>query len=273
MINTKILSFLIVTLVLLIVACSETPSTTHRLYDHGGIIRTDTTQKIITLVFTGGDYADGGTVILATLNFRGIKGAFFFTGEFYRNPAFSGLIHDLKKHGHYLGAHSDEHLLYCDWTQRDSTLVTRTEFREDVDNNYAEMARFGIRKQEAPWFLPAFEWYNDTIAAWTNELGLTLVNFSPGTYSNADYTTPDMGKRYLDSETIFQRILDYEERRGLNGFLLLTHIGTDPRRTDKFYPRLDGLIVELKKRGYRFVSLPDAMGDIHHQDTKGTKFF
>ncbi|MCF7802404.1 MAG: polysaccharide deacetylase family protein [Candidatus Marinimicrobia bacterium] len=262
--NSKIFSFLTATLILLIAACSERTTTLHRVYDHGGIIRTDTTQKIITLVFTGGDYADGGRAILETLNSYGIKGAFFFTGDFYRNPDYSKLIRDLKQDEHYLGAHSDRHLLYCDWSKRGSTLVTQTEFREDVESNYAEMARFGIRKQDAPWFLPAFEWYNDTISAWTNELGLTLVNFSPGTYSNADYTTPDMGKRYLDSETIFQRILDYEAQHGLNGFLLLTHIGTDPRRTDKFYHQLDKLIVELHNRGYRFVSLPEALGNVHH---------
>ncbi|MCF7797120.1 MAG: polysaccharide deacetylase family protein [Lentisphaeria bacterium] len=264
MMNAKIFSLLTAACILLITACSKKTPSLHRVYDHGGIIRTDTTRKIITLVFTGGDYADGGTLILETLNSYNIRGAFFFTGDFYRNSDFSPLIRNLKKEGHYLGAHSDRHLLYSDWRKRDSTLVTRAEFREDVENNYAEMARFGITKQDAPWFLPAFEWYNDTIAAWTRELGLSLVNFSPGTYSNADYTTPDMGKRYLDSETIFQRILDYEVKNGLNGFLLLTHIGTDPRRTDKFYHRLDALITELQDRGYQFASLPEAMGGIHH---------
>ncbi len=39
-------------------------------------------------------------------------------------------------------------------------------------------------------------WYNAQISAWTAERGLTLVNFTPGTRSNADYTTPDMGDRY-----------------------------------------------------------------------------
>lgn len=250
---------------LFFINCAENADVSHRVWDHGGIVRADTTQKALTLVFTGGDYADGGRVILETLGRHQIKGAFFFTGDFYRNPKFSTLIFDLKNQGHYLGAHSDQHLLYCDWVNRDSTLVSRAEFIEDVENNYAEMERYGILKQDAPWFLPAYEWYNDTIAAWTEQLGLTLVNFSPGTYSNADYTTPDMGDRYLDSETIFQRILTYESRNGLNGFLLLTHIGTDPSRTDKFYHRLEELIVELQERGYRFISLREALGEVKQE--------
>ena len=124
-------------------------------------------------------------------------------------------------------------------------------------NNYSEMKKFGIERAEAPFFLPPYEWYNDSISVWTDELGLTLMNFSPGTYSNADYTTPEMGERYLSSEEIYNRILSLEEKdpNGLNGFILLLHIGTDPRRTDKFYFKLDDLIKELQAKGYYFISL------------------
>jgi peptidoglycan/xylan/chitin deacetylase (PgdA/CDA1 family) len=83
---------------------------------------------------------------------------------------------------------------------------------------------------------------------------LTLVNFTPGTLSNADYTVPGGDGRYVPSDTIFQRVLSYEAGApgGLKGFLLLTHIGTDPRRVDKFYDRLDRLVTVLKGRGYEF---------------------
>ena len=42
---------------------------------------------------------------------------------------------------------------------------------------------------------------------------------------------------------------------GLNGFILLTHPGTDPRRPDKFYKKLDELITILQNRNYRFTLL------------------
>lgn len=35
--------------------------------------------------------------------------------------------------------------------------------------------------------------------------------------------------------------------------LLLTHIGTDTKRIDKFYKKLDQLIITLQQKGYRFV--------------------
>jgi endoglucanase len=223
----------------------------------GGIIRTDRTIREIHLVFTGHEFADGGETILGVLKKHGVKASFFFTGDFYRNEQFSPLISSLKKDGHELGAHSDKHLLYCSWEKRDSLLVTKESFQNDVLSNYRELKRFGIERSAARTFLPPYEWYNDSISSWTKELGLVLVNFTPGTYSNADWTHPELGSQYLSSDSIFSRILRYEATKpdGLNGFLLLTHIGTDARRKDKFYLRLDDLIAALKTKGYRFTPL------------------
>jgi peptidoglycan/xylan/chitin deacetylase (PgdA/CDA1 family) len=182
---------------------------------------------------------------------------FFFTGDFYRTPENENIIKKLIENGHYLGAHSDKHLLYAPWEKRDSLLLTQEEFIEDLKSNYEEMRKFGIEKNNAKYFLPPYEWYNQEIANWTNALGLTLINYTPGTYSNADYTYPEQGENYLSSQEIFKRILKYEEKdpNGLNGFFLLTHVGTDERRSDKFYNYLDKLISELKVRGYSFTKL------------------
>ena len=228
----------------------------------GAIVRGDTTKKEIALVFTGDEFADGGLVIRKTLRERRVPASFFLTGRFYRNPAFHGLIKGLRADGHYLGAHSDEHLLYCDWGKRDSLLVTEGQFRTDLENNYKRMRRFGIRKQDAQFFLPPYEWYNAQITRWTRKAGLTLVNFTHGTRSTADYTYSEMGKSYRNSDEIYRSILEHERLspHGLNGFILLVHIGTDPRRTDKFYDRLDRLIRELEGKGYTFRRIDDLLG-------------
>lgn len=159
--------------------------------------------------------------------------------------------------GHYLGSHSDKHLLYCDWTNRDSLLVTRKEFDTDIQQSYKELARFGVTKLKAHYFLPPYEWYNDSIVEWTAQQGLQLVNYSQGTRSTADYTYPEMEGKYVASKDIYNSIFEYEKKSaaGLNGFILLVHIGTDPRRKDKFYKMLPQLISELKQKGYTFVSI------------------
>lgn len=232
-----------------------------KIISHGGIVRGDTTLKKIALVFTGDSFGEGGKFIVKNLKKQNIHGSFFLTGNFYRNKNFKNAISQLIKDGNYMGSHSDKHLLYCDWTKRDSLLVTQQQFTDDLNNAYKELAEWGIEKNQAHYYLPSFEWYNDSIAAWAKDLGLQLVNFTPGTRSNADYTFPGMGSRYLSSDTIFHSILNYEMKstNGLNGFILLVHIGTDPRRTDKFYKHLPQLISELKKRGYRFERIDELL--------------
>jgi endoglucanase len=233
----------------------------NRVISYGGIIRGDTTVKKIALVFTGDEFADGGDYIATVLNQQNIQGSFFLTGNFYRNPKLKSIIKKLKNNGNYLGSHSDKHLLYCAWENRDSLLVTHKQFTQDLLNAYHELSEWGIDKNEAHYFLPPYEWYNDSIAAWTKHMGLQLVNFSPGTRSNADYTYPEMGNKYVSSDIIMNSILKYEHQssNGLNGFILLLHIGTDSRRTNKFYFKLPHLIRELKNRGYEFVRIDELL--------------
>ncbi|MGV3530074.1 MAG: polysaccharide deacetylase family protein [Flavisolibacter sp.] len=226
----------------------------------GAIIRGDTSQKKIALVFTGHEFAEGGPFIRELFKKEKVKASFFFTGDFYRNAAFHDLITDLEKDGHYLGAHSNKHLLYCDWVKRDSLLVTKEQFQHDLEQNYAEMKKFGTTKHDAHFFLPPYEWYNDSIAAWTKNRGLQLINFTPGTLSHADYTTPDE-KNYRSNAVIFKSILDYETKSpsGLNGFMLLMHAGTDAKRTDKFYRQLPALLKWLKTNGYELVAVDELL--------------
>lgn len=236
----------------------NTISTEKNKYVHGGIIQTDPDKKQITLIFSGHEFADGFETIVSTLKKQKAPASFFFTGDFYRNPAHKKLIQELKNDGFYLGAHSDKHLLYCAWEKRDSLLVDKATFLTDLKGNYQEMSKFGVKNSNAPFYLPPFEWYNDSISAWSKEVGIQLINFTPGTYSNADYTIPTM-KNYLPSKEIYQRIMQAEKNNSLNGNVMLFHIGTSEKRTDKFYPYLDTLIKELKKRNYTFISLNKAI--------------
>jgi peptidoglycan/xylan/chitin deacetylase (PgdA/CDA1 family) len=232
-----------------------------QLRERGAIIRGDQHAKKIALVFTGDEYGDGAHYIAHTLQQQHIHASFFLTGNFYRNARFTPVINELKQEGNYLGSHSDRHLLYCDWEKRDSLLVTHHLFEEDLKRSYGQLRKWSIDYKSAPYFLPPYEWYNDTIAEWTSRMGLQLVNYSPGTRSNADYTYPEMGTKYVDSKTILQSILQYEERspQGMNGFILLLHIGTDIRRKDKFYFYLPELIGELRRRGYDFTRIDELL--------------
>ncbi len=226
----------------------------------GGITRGDTASKKIALVFTGDEFAEGGTVIADALQKHEIQATFFLTGRFYRTRANRQIIERLVKDGHYLGPHSDAHLLYADWNDRDKTLVTRGQFEKDLNDNFAAMRPFGIDRRKTPIFMPPYEWYNREISEWTEAMGHHIVNFTPGTSSNADYTTPE-DKNYRTSEEIMSRIKEYEAKdpHGLNGFILLTHIGAGPKRPDPFHNRIDELITWLREKGYEPVRIDELL--------------
>lgn len=256
---TYLLPGIAILMIPLLEACKQSGEPVHQMH-HGGIVRGDTTSTELALVFTGDEFADGGPHMLQVLSDLQMKASFFLTGRFYKNPAFGDLLQELVRHGHYMGAHSDQHLLYCSWEDRDSLLVDRSLFQQDLLDNYKAMETFGVAMEEAPYFLPPYEWYNDSIALWTLELGLQLVNYTSGTLSHTDYTIPGT-RAYRSSAEIYSSILEYESASdaGLNGFILLVHIGTAPERTDKFYLHLKGLLEELRSRGYRFKRIDELL--------------
>lgn len=235
-------------------AAHLTTQTDNNIYQDGGIIKTDPSVKHIDFVFTAADKADGAERIISTLRKYNIKGGFFFTGEFFE--MYPDVVRRLVAEGHYVGSHSYGHPLYAPWGNRDSLLVTRQEFNEDIFKSYKVLREFGITN--APYFIPPYEHYNATISSWARQLGLQVINYTPGTLTNGDYTTPEM-KRYFSSKEILGRIWEYErtDPNGLNGHIMLIHFGTDPARTDKFYDKLPGLIRELRRKGYSFTPLKD----------------
>ncbi len=222
--------------------------------DRGCIVRGPRDKKVIALEFTGGNFADGGTTILETLDKHDIKASFFFIGDFFRNPEFRPIIERIRDEGHYLGPHSDQHPLYASWEEPPKLLISKEEFNADIDANMATLAKFGVSPEKARYFIPPYEHYTQEISDWTAERGMVLINLTRGTRTHADYMQDDDPK-YIASEEMVKSVLDYEQKDpdGLNGFLLLMHIGAGPGRTrDHLYNYLDDLLVELKRRGYSF---------------------
>jgi len=105
------------------------------LDSEGALVRNNPEEKKVYLIFSAHEYADGGKVVAQTLKKHQAKASFFLTGTFYNNPENKPLINELIADGHYLGAHSDGHLLYADWTKRDSSLVSQKQFSDDLKAN------------------------------------------------------------------------------------------------------------------------------------------
>jgi peptidoglycan/xylan/chitin deacetylase (PgdA/CDA1 family) len=228
----------------------------HEQWIQGALVRKDSTVKKIYLVFTGDEFGEGLQTIYNSLEKHRVKGSFYLTGRFYRNKTYQPLLRKLQQQGHYLGAHSDAHLLYNDWNDRKKTLVTRDSAISDYRRNLAAMKAAGLSISKQPSFIPPYEWWNSEVAQWFRTEKVSLVSFTPGTGTNADYTWPEMGAAFRSTEKILQNLYAYETARGLNGTILLIHAGTDPRRKDKLYDQLDTLISTLTQKGYSFHPIP-----------------
>lgn len=221
---------------------------------YGAVIGFDKAFPNIYLIFSADEHFEGASHILNVLSAKNVKASFFLTGRCLRSKENQKVIKRIVADNHYLGPHSDAHLLYADWGKRDSLLITKKTFRKDLEKNLKAITQLGISKDSVRWFLPPYEWYNQPIVDWTREMNMEVVCFTPGVGTNADYTTPQMSN-YKSSKALIGRLLRFEETKGLNGAVILIHPGVHPDREDKLYMHLGDIIDELRKRGYHFKSL------------------
>ena len=221
---------------------------------YGAIVRIEPQKKNIYLVFTADSMFQGGEKILKTLKKEKVKGSFFLTGNCLRMNEHRKLINEIIKAGHYVGGHSDRHLLYCAWENRDSMLVSRELLVADLRQNARELEHFDVTTDDSRWYLPPYEYYNEECVDLIENMGYRVLNYTPGSATPADYTTPSM-KNYQSSQKLIDRLYTFEKAVGLNGAVILVHPGVDDSRTDRLYNRLGEIIQYLKKKGYSFKSL------------------
>ena len=225
----------------------------------GGVIRGDVEAKRLALMFTGDQFGESATPILDALAKRQIKGSFFLTGGFVKQESLRPAMRRMVEEGHYVGPHSDSHPLYAPWDDRRQSLVTAGFFKDDLQKNIDGLRAAGALAAGAPiLFVPPYEWYNAEQVAWSDAMGVGLINFTPGSGSNRDYAR-EGDRVFVPSQQILDDVLAYEQKdpHGLNGFLLLLHLGSG--RRDPFHPRLGALCDELTRRGYEFARVDELL--------------
>ncbi len=222
--------------------------------DYDCVIRIRPQSKDIYLVFTADSMFQGGEKVLKALKKHKIKGSFFFTGNALRLQEHKEIIEKIIKDEHYVGGHSDSHMLYAEWSNRDSLIVTHQQILDDIIANAKELEKFGVTKENSQWFLPPYEYYNDESVRLTESLGYKVLNYTPGTATPADYTTPLMAS-YKTSQQLIDKLYEFEQKNGLGGAIILIHPGVNEERVDRLYDRLGEIIQYLEKKGYSFKSL------------------
>ena len=221
---------------------------------YGATVRIGTDRKVIHLIFSACETFEGAPHVIQTLDKHKIKGSFFLTGKCLRKEEFKPVIKEIIRKGNFVGAHSDMHLLYAPWDSRETSLVTPDSLIADLRQNMVELEKYGIDISQVRYFLPPYEYYNSEHVNLIEAEGQTVINFTSGLRTAADYTTPDM-PNYRSSQELIDQLFDFEAANGLNGAIILIHPGTEDSRTDKLYLRLDEIILRLIEKGYTFERL------------------
>lgn len=234
------------------VVAQTTAVTTDRF---GAVVRMDPAERNVYFVFSADSMFEGGLMGLDALRQAGVRASFFFTGNFLRDARNALVIARAVADGHYVGPHSNRHLLLADWDADRTPLVTPDSLLADLAANYTELSRHGVPVDSALWVLPPYEWCHNIHTAAYSAAGTTAVNPTPGILTYRDYTTPD-DPSYQTSDSILHNLWHVEQTRTLNGAIILIHLGTSPARTDKLYRHLPAILQRLHALGYRPTRLP-----------------
>lgn len=223
------------------------------VYDrYRAMVRHNIDRPVIYLIFSADSMFEGAPAALDAMADKGIKGNFFFTGNFLSRPENNAIINRVIDDGHYVGGHSNRHILLADWDRDRTPLVTTDSMIADVQANLEHLANFGINRASAGWFLPPFEWIGPQQAdCLRDSLGLEIINPTPAIETYRDYTTPDMAE-YKSSDEMIKQLFSHEQAEGLNGSIIIFHLGTQDVRTDKLYNHLPEILDSLSSLGYRF---------------------
>lgn len=245
------------TVACLVWACARSegrePSVNPTYDRYGAIIRlpdAEASSKPVYFIFTADSMFEGGEYAMQVLKEAGLKASFFFTGNFLRDKARNAnIINRAVAEGHYVGPHSDRHILLADWDAGRTTLADPDSAVTDMMDNLVELAEYGIDTSSVKYIVPPYEWYNREHIDAYKGAGLIPVSPFPGLLTYRDYTVPGMDD-YYDSVTLWDDFLDNVRTKDLDGCFIILHLGTQDARTDKFYRYLPQMIDTLKAHGY-----------------------
>lgn len=199
--------------------------------------RIPTEQRVVALTFDAGANAAGVSSILATLERTGTPATFFLTGRFV--SAFPSESRAMAAYGP-VGNHTQDH--------PDLTTLSDAEVRRQVQDAEAAIATLGTSSR------PLFRFPFGARDART----LGIVNAEG--YGGFRWTVDTLGwqgtsgGRSVDS--VVTRVVDTAQP----GQIVLLHVGSHPRDGSTLdADALPRIIQELEARGYRFVTLTDAL--------------
>ena len=219
------------------------------------------------LTFDGGSFANAADDILDTLASRGVRSTMFLTGAFIRR--YPDVVVKIASMGHELGNHTATHprlTTYADdRTQTTRANVTRQTIAVELENAARALAdRTGLRF--APLWRAPYGEYNRQICRWALEAGYVHIGWRQGgswarNLDTNDWVPDEGSPGYRSPDEVMRKIVGIASQpRGLNGGIILMHLGTERKiRSQQVHIILGRLIDTLRGMGYEPVTVSELL--------------
>jgi peptidoglycan/xylan/chitin deacetylase (PgdA/CDA1 family) len=215
----------------------------------------------LSVTFDGGSQATEAEQILNALRERGIRTTIFLTGIFIREHP--ELVRQMLADGHEIGNHTMTHPHLTAFAKgfHHTTLPYVTKGFLARELRLTEEAYMEVTGERMPpiWRAPYGE-VNREIIEWAFEEGYIHIGWTADyrrreSLDTLDWVHDKGSKLYLTSVEIKQKVLNFGKgTRGLNGGIILMHLGTE-RTEDRASGVLGEMLDGLTEMGYRFVKV------------------
>lgn len=193
-----------------------------------------TDEKVIALTFDDGPDPEDTPLILDLLRQYEAKATFFTVGN--KVERFPELVRREVTDGHEIANHTYSHMYF-------SKRMPATRIRQEIER--AEQVIYAASGQRCHLFRPPGGFYSDNLVHTVTDGGYTVVMWS-WHQDTRDWDTPGVSK-------IVDRVLNHVK----NGDIILFHDYVEGK--SQTVEALKEILPELKKRGYRLVTVSELL--------------
>lgn len=228
--------------------------------DYANLTRGPLGEREVFLTFDGGSTANVTAAILDILKREGVHATVFLTGEYIQH--YPDLTRRIVAEGHMVGNHtfSHPHLTTYSFNARQRTLAGVTqEFLQSQLQRTREVFSLVTGKSMARLWRAPFGEFNAQILSWAQAEGYRHVCWTPH-LDTLDWVASPADPLFKTPQQILQGLLrrDQSDPRGLDGGIVLMHLGTERESGMEADRILPDLIQSLRAKGYRFGTVDEA---------------
>jgi len=220
--------------------------------------RGSVTRKQVSFTFDGGSNSKAAENILDILKKHQVQSTVFLTGEFIEtNPE---LVKRILADGHEVGNHLYRHAHMVDM-QTMTSAYSKEAFLDEIEQVEKVFHKVTGKTMNKFWRAPYGEVTPEQVG-WARERGYTHIGWTTtktATLDTHDWVSDPTSKLFKTPDQIATKIMNFEKSdpNGLNGAIVLMHLGSERDAANMAHKALPTLFQHLEQKGYRLVPVTE----------------